>query len=336
MEKGSISIYFVHSALEPLIERGLDAKMLLQEAGIAPALLQSEQGRVTAQSFSTLWLGVARVLDDELFGQDTRRLKVGSFAMLCQILICCDTLYSVLHRMSRFFNLILDDFDCSVQNDERHIRLVICEKRGPQSPRVFGHETLLMLQHGVACWLIGRRIPILEASFSYPEPSRSAEYHLMYSQNLRFDQEVTSLVFDRSYLDLPVIQNERTVKEFVRCAPGNIVLKYKNSKGLAAQIRRRLRGAAGIDWPDFETFAQSLNMTPSTLRRRLDEEGQSFQAIKDDLRRDMAINYLCHTTKSVSDIAVVLGFAETSAFHRAFKKWVGVSPGAYRQRMREG
>jgi AraC-like DNA-binding protein len=333
MQKGSISIYFVQSALEPVIKRGLDAEALLRDAGISPALLQSPHGRVTAQNFGSLWLGVARVLDDELFGQDSRRMKVGSFAMLCQMLVHSDTLNSALLRMARFFNLILDDFHCELETHADGACLTIRERPGPSASRVFGYETLLMLQHGVACWLVGRRIPILAASFAYPKPSRSAEYHLMYSEQLRFNESTTSLQFDRSYLDLPVIQNERTVKEFVRQAPANIVLKYKNSNSLAAQIRRRLRTAARTDWPDFDTFAESLSMTPSTLRRRLEDEGQSFQAIKDQLRRDLAIDYLCHTSKSVAEIAEELGFAEASAFHRAFKKWAGASPGEYRQRV---
>jgi AraC-like DNA-binding protein len=332
MEKGSISIYFVQSALDPVITRGLDAAPLLAAAGISPALLQLPQSRVTAQNFSALWLGVARVLDDELFGQDSRRMKVGSFAMLCHMLVHCDTLDSALVRMARFFNLILDDFHCSVENDGRRAGFVIREEAGRPAPRVIGHETLLMLQHGVACWLIGRRIPVLAAEFAYPEPSRSAEYARMYSQELHFNRDATRLMFDPSFLSLPVIQDERTVKEFVRAAPANIVLKYKNTNSLASQIRRRLRAAARSDWPDFVTFAASLNMTSSTLRRRLEDEGQSFQAIKDDLRRDMAIDYLCHTSKNVTEIAVELGFAEASAFHRAFKKWAGASPGEYRQR----
>jgi AraC-like DNA-binding protein len=335
MEKGSISIYFVQSALESVIKRGLDAESLLRAAGISPALLQAPQGRVTAQNFSALWLGVARVLDDELFGQDSRRMKVGSFAMLCHMLVHCDTLNSALQRMARYFNLLLDDFHCSVENNGHRAALVIRAESSPQAPRVFGYETLLMLQHGVACWLIGRRIPVLAAEFAYPEPSRSAEYARMYSQELHFNQDATRLLFDQSYLSLPVIQNERSVKEFVRAAPANIVLKYKNTTGLAAQIRRRLRAAARSDWPDFDVFAESLNMTPSTLRRRLEDEGQSFQAIKDDLRRDMAIDYLCHTSKNVAEIAFELGFAEASAFHRAFKKWAGASPGEYRQRMHQ-
>jgi AraC-like DNA-binding protein len=333
MEKGSISVYFVQAALESIYEREMDAGALLRNAGISPALLQSPQGRVSAQQFSALWLGVARALDDELFGQDSRRMKVGTFAMMCYTLINCGNLNSALRRMARFFNLILDDFQSSLESDERHGYLTIRETSAAGAPRVMGYETLLMMQHGVACWLVGRRIPILAAAFAYPEPPRSAEYRLMYSENLRFSDSATSLAFDRSYLELPVIQDERTVKEFVRVAPANIVLKYKNSTGFAAQIRRRLRAAARTEWPNFDAFAQTLHMTPSTLRRRLEDEGQSFQAIKDQLRRDMAIEYLCYTSKSVLEISSELGFAEASAFHRAFKKWTGAGPREYQQRV---
>ncbi len=334
MEKGSISIYFVQSALKPILERGMDVGDLLRDAGIWPGLLESSQGRVTAENFSILWLGVARMLDDELFGQDSRRMKVGSFAMLCQTLIQCETLQNALRRMARFFNLLLDDFCCSSESDARHGYLTIRQKTTPHCSCVFGYETLLMMQHGVACWLVGRRIPILEAAFAYPEPSWSAEYRQMYSEQLRFNQRATTLTFDRSYLDLPVIQNTLSVREFVRGAPANIVLKYKNSAGLSAQIRRRLRAAARTAWPDFDAIAASLHMTASTLRRRLDDEGQSIQVIRDQLRRDMAIEYLCNTANSLADIATDLGFAEASAFHRAFKKWTGANPGEYRQRIR--
>jgi AraC-like DNA-binding protein len=330
MQKGSVSIYFVKSALAPVLARGIDVAPLLAEAGISPAVLQAPLGRVTPQSFSALWLNVAKVLDDELFGQDARRMKVGSFAMLSHILTDCATLRDAMSRMVKFFNLILDDFHCGLGITGRQALLTIRETPGAPAPRVFGHETLLMLQHGLACWLIGRRIPVLAATFAYPEPSRSAEYQFMYSSQLRFNEEVTSLCFDRSHLNLPVIQNERTVKEFVRNAPANIVLKYKNVNSLAAQIRRQLRSAPSFEWPEFEAVAKSLGKTSSTLRRRLEQEGQSFQTIKDQLRRDVAIDYLCHTTRSIADIATELGFGEASAFHRAFKRWAGASPGEYR------
>ncbi|WP_020656919.1 AraC family transcriptional regulator [Massilia niastensis] len=330
MENGSISIHFVRSAVEPVIERGLDADALLRGAGIAPSLLHTPQARVTPRDFSALWLAVAAALDDELFAQDTRRMKVGSFAVLTQSLVHCASLREAMLRMARVFNLMLDDFECRLESGDLHASLEIAHAPGRRQSAAFGCETLLMMQHGLACWLVGRRIPVAKASFSYPEPAHSAEYGRMYSSALQFGQPRTALVFEASFLDLPVIQDARTAREFVRQAPANIILKYKNANGLAAQIRRRLRAAGRDEWPSFEQLAERLHMTPSTLRRRLIDEGSSYQDIKDQLRRDIAIDYLCHTSSSVTDIACELGFSEASAFHRAFKKWTGANPGEYR------
>jgi AraC-like DNA-binding protein len=209
--------------------------------------------------------------------------------------------------------------------------VILRERHTGAAPRTFAHEVLLMLLHGVACWLVGRRIPISRAHFSYPEPAHAAEYRLMYCTDLTFDMPDTRIVFDADYLDLPVVQNERTVKEFLRTAPENILVKYKNGSSMSARIRRRLRQFLPGEVPDFDTLAAELNMTTATLRRRLHEEGASYQGIKDQLRRDLAISYLSHSGRSVMDIALELGFSERSAFHRAFRKWTGASPGEFRR-----
>ena len=333
MENGSVSVYFVRSAIASVVEHGLDAEQLLQAAGISPQLLDAPQARVSARSFSTLWQSVAAALDDELFGQDSRRMKVGSFAMLAQSLVHSSTLRGALLRMTRGFNLLLDDFHSALVSNGPHARIEITHRPGRRQSAAFGCETLLMMQNGLACWLVGRRIPILEAAFCYPQPPASAEYGRIYSPHLRFDQPGTALVFESHLLDLPVIQSIRTAQDFVRQAPENIIVKYRNRNGLAAQIRRRLRTAVCHEWPSFDGFAERLHLTPSTLRRRLVDEGTSFQDIKDQLRREKAIEFLCHTSSSVTDIACELGFSEASAFHRAFKKWTGANPGEYRQRM---
>jgi AraC-like DNA-binding protein len=153
----------------------------------------------------------------------------------------------------------------------------------------------------------------------------------MYCTSLSFEMPDTSIAFAADYLDLPIVQNERSVKEFLRTAPENILVKYKNGSSLSARIRRRLRQLLPGEVPDFDTLAAELNLTTATMRRRLHEEGASYQDIKDQLRRDLAIGYLSHSDRNVMDIALELGFSERSAFHRAFRKWTGASPGEFRR-----
>ncbi len=300
--------------------------------GLSSSLLQVPQARVSAKHYGALWRTIALALDDEFFGQDSRRMKAGSFAMLCHSVLSCKTLGQALDRSLRFYALLLDDISgtCRTRRAMRR-RIVLHERAAGAGQRVFAHELLLMLLYGVSCWLVGRRIPILRTEFSYPEPAHSAEYRLMYSAELSFNRPNTVIAFDASYLDLPVVQNERSIKEFLRTAPESILVKYKNGSSLTARIRRRLRQFLPGEVPDFESLAEELNMTPATMRRRLHEEGESYQSIKDQLRRDLAIGYLSHSSRSVMDIALELGFSERSAFHRAFRKWTGASPGEFRR-----
>jgi AraC-like DNA-binding protein len=322
----------VASALQSVRDRRLDADALLKQVGLSPALLQSPQARISAKHYGALWRLVAQTLDDEFFGQDSRRMKAGSFAMMCHALLGCKTLSHALERSLRFYALILDDISGSLERRGAEARLELHD-RSAAPRREFAHEVLLMLLHGVCCWLVGRRIPIQRAQFAYPEPPYGAEYRIMYSSNLEFRAQRTAIVFDASYLDLPIVQNERTVKEFLRIAPENILVKYKNGSSLGARIRRRLRQSLPGELPEFEALAAEMNMTPATLRRRLHEDGTSFQAIKDQLRRDLAISHLSHSKRSTMDIGLELGFSERSAFHRAFKKWTGASPGEFRRRL---
>ncbi len=172
----------------------------------------------------------------------------------------------------------------------------------------------------------------MEVSFRQPSPPNLAEYRLIFGNKLRFGEGATTLAFDARLLELPVIRDAAALRVFLRQAPANFLVKYRSPAGAVARIRALLSDKPLAEWPSFEALAGAMHTTPSTLRRRLDREGSSFQVIKDDLRRDMAIDLLCNSTRSVDDIGFALGFSEHSAFYRAFRRWTGASPGEYRGR----
>jgi AraC-like DNA-binding protein len=334
MEKGTISIAFVEGLLEGFRNQGCDAEELLAQVGLAPSLLTHPYARVSGPAYTMLLRLVAQVLDDEFFGQDSRRMKVGSFAMLCHNVIHSDRLDRALDRVLRFYALQLDDLQGSLTHRDglAFLSLRSCNSDRPLS--VFAQETLLMFVHRLACWLVNRRITIRHASFTYEAPPHRDEYLLLFCADLRFGQTETGLAFDERYLSLPVVRKASSLKEFLTTAPENLLLQYQDSSSQTVQILRRLENLPPADWPSLEELAEAMNTSTSTLRRRLESEGQLYQGLKDQLRRDMAINLLEGTTLSVMDIGAELGFAETSAFHRAFKKWTGANPGEYRRQKR--
>ena len=331
-EKGSVSIAFVRQAVQALLRRGHDPAPLLLRCNIAPALLLSSGARVTPESFGALWLEIATALDDEFFALDARRVKVGSFTTLCHLCLGAADLGGMLRRLSRFFNILLDDTAMRVESAGPDAMLVLRSRLGLETPlRMFAHETLLVMAHGLACWLVGRRVPVRRAAFAYAEPAWWPEYRSIFCSELQFDAAETRLVLSARHLDLPVTQTAASARAFLLGAPANFILKYRDDRSMASRLRRRLRSLPPEAWPSQAALARELRLGASTLHRKLAGEGTSLREIRDVLRRDLAIRYLAESNLSIGDIGMALGFAEPSAFRRAFKQWTGVRPGEYRR-----
>jgi AraC-like DNA-binding protein len=187
-----------------------------------------------------------------------------------------------------------------------------------------------MIVHGVACWLAGRRIPILAIELRCSQPDFCDDYQVMFSDNLRFDRPRTRMIFSADCLDLPIKRSPEELKRFLAHAPANILVKYRNPDSLATRIKHDLRQMPPDTWPETEGLAAIHCISASTLRRRLAEEGQTYQGLKDSVRKELAIVWLAEPQISFADIAARLGFADTSSFYKAFRKWVGSNPGHYR------
>jgi AraC-like DNA-binding protein len=300
----------------------------LAAAGIAPELLSVPQSRVGATAFGALWLAVARELDDEFFGLDSRRMKIGSFALLCHAMAGCRTVGRALEQAVRGFALYLDDVHAELGMHAGVARLTIHNRIVDADARRFADETMLVMLHGLICWLAGRRIALLGATFTHPRPAHAGEYRRMFTPNLRFDAAATAIDFDAAVLAAPARVTAASLKTFLRDAPQSVFLKQVAETAWVERVRRRLR--RGGDWPGIERVAAELAVSPATLRRRLHDEGASWQRVKDGLRRDLAVHQLMRPGRSVAEIAQALGFDDASSFHRAFRKWTGAAPSAYR------
>ena len=327
-ERGTISIHFVQEALRCVRERGLGVDGFLQRAGIPAVFVDEPLARVSPGQFGALWRDIARALDDEFFGLDSHPARQGTYVLMCHSVLDCDNLGHALSRILRFMRLVLDDMHGSLEVDGDQAVLRLHDRQGPQ--RLFAYATFLIMVYGLACWLTGRRLQLIEGAFRCPEPDASGEYRVLFCEALAFDAPQTQLCFLAADLKLPIIQNAGTLKAFFKGVPDNFLVKYRNPKSLAARIRRRLREQPPAQWPDLAVLCGELHLTEATLRRRLREEGHSYQSLKDDLRRDMAITRLQDSRRPIEAIATELGFAEPAAFYRAFRKWTGARPSDYR------
>ena len=328
-DKGTVSIELVHEALLAARARGIDTAGVLEASRIDQQLLETSKSRVPAAAFAHLWSALADLLDDEFFGMDSHPMRRGSFRLLCQVAVTAETLEQALHRMLRFLGAVQDDLRGALHREGATAVLTL-DDRG-QLRRLFSYGTWFILVHGLSCGLVRRRIPLEQLSFRSPAPLDDSHYRSRFCQNVVFDAAKTQLRFDASLLDLKVVETPATLAAFIRDAPANLLVKYRNDASATALVRRRLRTVGPGDWPELEGMAQMMCVSNTTLQRRLQAEGMTYQRLKDEFRRDIAIDLLSTESLTVAEVAARTGFQETSAFHRAFKKWTGLSPGAYRR-----
>lgn len=336
--QATVAMGFVTGMLAGLRARGLDPSPALSVTGIDIADIAS---RIPVANYADLYNRLNHAFDDEAFALFSQPMRVGSFEFLCRGCLSAPNLAEALTRAGRFLRIVLPDLAVSVRRNRGQGELLIMETRRlaehPDAPaRVFAFEWLLRLLHALACWLAGRGIGLDTVIFPYRKPLHFSDYALIFTENSRFAPTLPggkgTLVasFNANLLDLPIRRDEAALQAFLDGAPGRITMLYRRDREMVTRVRDLLRSAFPAS-PSLEDIALRLHLSPRTVHRRLEQEGSSFRAIKDALRRDTALARLSKTREPISRIASELGYADPSAFYRACVDWTGMSPRAYRR-----
>lgn len=338
--RATVAAGFVTGMLAGMRQRGLDPAPLLAATGIA---LGGAGERVALERYAALYNRIVAELGDEGFGLFSRPLAPGCFEFLCRGMLGAATLGEALERAARFLRLVLPDLALSLHRHGEHAELRIAETRplagdaeAPENrdapARVFAFEWLLRLVHGVASWFAGRGLALDAVRFPYARPAHADDYALVYTEHSSFGGEVLSARFQRNLLDLPLRRDEAALAAFLDGAPGRITMLYRRDREMVLRVRDLLR-AALPDNPTLEDVARRLHLSPRSLHRRLEEEGSGFRAIKDALRRDLALARLAKSHQPIAALAADLGYADASAFYRAVVGWTGLSPERFRRQL---
>ncbi len=177
---------------------------------------------------------------------------------------------------------------------------------------------------------------LTHVAFSYPEPAWGHIYRRYFHCPVLFDQPETALIGPAALADceLPLANRlmamaaEKTLFENI---PTRAI------RLLPLRLRRLLVRYYGA-FPSLENAASDLGMSGRTLRRKLAEEGTTYQQELDIVREKLAKQYFMRGGESVTELAMILGFADSSAFAKAFRRWTGLSPSEFleQERMRTG
>ena len=331
----TVPVFAVHGLLDGARSKGLATESwldgVLAQARIAESLLHLEQSRVTIEQYIALFSAVKNSLDDECPGHlHGRPLRCGSFALMARSTLGAKTLAAALQRVSASFALLQDDVALVPVSDGllKGAALDVRHALGKHSD--FLHGLLLRVFWRLLVWLHGGRLVPRGLDFAFEPPPRAADYAQIFSGTLRFGQARSAVWFEASAFTQPMRRDTAALQTFC-VPPGNLIGPRLIERTASARVRALLQQACP-EWPDLTVAAQRLHMSVSALQRHLAVEGKSFQVLKDELRRDMAIVRLTSTDAALSAIAAELGFADGTAFQRAFKSWTGSTPGVYRSR----
>ena len=322
---------FVRAIVLAYTRRGLDAAPALALAGIDPVQLQRPEARITAQQMEAVSGAAMRELDDEALGWFARRLPWGSYGMLARASISAPTLGLALARWCRHHGLIADDIalHCGVAGDCADITLQ--ERRDLGALREFCLVSVLRNIHGLACWLVDSRIPLLESQFPFAAPAHRDAYGVLFGAATVFGAAPARIRFDARYLQLPLRRDEQALQQMLQHALPLTVLQYRRDRLLVQRVRQAL-----VNQPtqahSAEGLAALLHVSARTLHRQLKEEGASLQTLKDQVRRARAMDLLQRSDRPIKQIAEAAGFQNEKSFLRAFKGWTGLTPAQFRQR----
>jgi AraC-like DNA-binding protein len=162
-------------------------------------------------------------------------------------------------------------------------------------------------------------------------PKDPGEHRALFEAPVYFGRPAGALILDRASLALPIRTSDPELCAILTRHAEELLVRLPAAPGRWSREVRAAVGEALRDGCEIGDAARRLGVTPRTLQRRLREEGTSYQALVEEMRRELARRYLGERRLSLPEVARLLGFTDESAFYRAFRRWEGVTPAAFRK-----
>jgi AraC-like DNA-binding protein len=309
---------------------GGDADRILGASGIDPELLAKPTLSLSLDSYCQVMENAARDSRCGNFGlYYGQQFKPQALGLIGYIGLCSSTLEAALHNWVAAFPYhqhdtlirLVDADDCwRLDYQVRHGR-ILCRR---QDAELTMGMALNLIRHAAGPSWAPRAV-----MFEHPCPEQWHDHCKFFDAQVYFDQPVNSMLIPKRDLNRPMPGRDPlllgVIVDAIRRLDG-----LRTPQGLVDRVRDQVRQTLSMGEPTLESAAHRLDFSSWSLQRRLSREGVSFSQVLDGVRREMATHYLRQPHLSISEIALLLGFSEVSAFSRAFRRWHDVSPRQWR------
>lgn len=329
----SASVDLVKILVQYAAGQGLDPATLLAGAGLAAADLSAAGGRVPARRLGELWRELVQRSGDPNFGLHVGVAgdRLASGGILAAVMANCATAAAALERLARYHSLATDFIQLRLERQGEWAAVVCAAVDGGLALNRHYSETVMCNLVLPLRRVTQGRVQPVEIHFQHPRPGDTREQEGVFGCRLVFDCDRNELILRGEDLDQPIFLANPQVLAALDGVAQEMLARLHPAGSWADRVAQRIhQGLVAGEKPGLEGVARELAISPRQLQNKLRAEGCTYQGVLDEVRKELALQYLGRPQLTVCDVAFLLGFAEQSAFNHAFKRWTGGSPRDYR------
>ena len=326
-----ISLAAATGLIEAIEATGRNADDVLRPLGLDRGLFSSPHGLIPSVDFARVLDETARATGDDCFGLHFgERFHPKDIGPLVYVVLHSPTIAVALDNVARYLR---------VHNEAAHVSFAIDEKWG-YLRHVLAIPADLRRQHDEYSLAVGLRTIRLiagsewtpvEVQFEHKPPPETHEHARVFGAPVAFDRPANAFVVEREFCERQVPAADARLYPILKRYLDRDLDEMPPADDLLAAVRKEISDAVTNGDPTLTQIAMKIAIAPRTLQRRLKEQGADFKKLVNETRRRFALRYLQDRNNTLTEVAYLLGYAEVSAFNRAFKRWTRATPSEYRR-----
>ena len=321
------------AVIAEVASRGIDVRPFFELIGLDPRSALDPERKVSAPALFELWGACMRATRDPgLPVKTASRLKLEDYQVLGFAAMTSPSTRAALALATRFSGLLVLGARWSIREhpEEGRVRLEwVREGARSLGLRTANECAVAELLHAIR-QALGSAVVPLAVGFRHQAPGPSPEHARFFGLPPRFESGWDGFELPLALLDQVPRHANPSLAAFLEQQMERLLGHASHPATLAGRIAAIVEKDLATGEPDMARVARALAMSERTLRRQLAEEGTTFRDLVEQVRSDRARALLSARAASIDEIAFLLGFSETSAFARAFKRWTGRTPGQFR------
>ena len=334
MKIGDIAAPTVLLLLRAAEHYGADADLLLARVGLTPAQMRDPDCRIGLTELMKLGQAAISHTREPALG-----LRMGGMSRLTDfglpglLAMTSPTLADAFEVLARFEPLASRCYRGQSTWAPQLPAMVFISIAPYNDYNMFVVDSVLASWQALAETLTGETDLVQEVHIEFPAPAYQNRYQDVFRVPVSFGRPENRLVLRPEAARLAVREAHPLVHQQLLALAQDRLRRQAVAESFSGRVQLILGPRLHGQTPSLEETAALVGMPDWTLRRKLKEEGTSFQALLDNMRKELALGYMRDTQMNFGEIAYVLGFSTPGAFQRAFKRWTGETPGDYRRRI---